>query len=85
MRRLGLFGCGGRRRARTTRKAAAKEQAVKVPDLVKGNFTPEAPDRLWVADITYVRSWGGLALPLVRAGHLLPKDSGLVHGEPFEG
>ncbi len=27
--------------------------------LVKRNFTPEAPDRLWVADITYVRTWEG--------------------------
>ncbi len=26
---------------------------------VKRNFTPEAPDRLWVADITYVRTWEG--------------------------
>jgi transposase InsO family protein len=26
---------------------------------VKRNFTPEAPNRLWVADITYVRSWEG--------------------------
>ena len=59
MRRSGLFGCGGRRRARTTRRAAAKEHVVKVPDLVRRNFAPEAPDRLWVADITYVRSWEG--------------------------
>jgi putative transposase len=37
------------------------------PDLlVKRNFTPEAPDRLWVADITYVRSREGwLYLSLV--------------------
>jgi transposase InsO family protein len=26
---------------------------------VKRNFTPEAPDRLWVADIKYVRTWEG--------------------------
>ncbi len=26
---------------------------------MKRNFTPEAPDRLWVADITYVRTWEG--------------------------
>jgi putative transposase len=26
---------------------------------VKRNFTPQAPDRLWVADITYLRSWEG--------------------------
>jgi putative transposase len=59
MRESGLFGCGGRRRAGTTRRATAKEHLVKVPDLVKRNFTPQAPDRLWVADITYVRSWEG--------------------------
>jgi putative transposase len=59
MRESGLFGCGGRRRARTTRKSAAKEHLLKVPDLVKRNFAPRAPDRLWVADITYVRSWEG--------------------------
>ena len=27
--------------------------------MVKRNFTPEAPNRLWVADITYVRTWEG--------------------------
>jgi len=59
MRESGLFGCGARRRACTTRESAAKEHLVKVPDLVKRNFTPQAPDRLWVADITYVRSWEG--------------------------
>jgi len=60
MRQSGLFGCGGRRRARTTtRRAAAEERLVEVPDLVKRDFTPGAPDRLWVADITYVRSWEG--------------------------
>ena len=26
---------------------------------MKRNFTPAAPDRLWVADITYVRTWEG--------------------------
>lgn len=60
MRGSGLFGCGGRRRALTTTRRAATEGHVgKVPDLVKRDFTPEAPDRLWVADITYVRSWEG--------------------------
>src|SRR5215213_409779 len=29
------------------------------PDLVKRNFTPGVPVRLWVADITYVRTWEG--------------------------
>ena len=28
-------------------------------DLVERNFTAEAPDRLWVADITYIPTWAG--------------------------
>jgi transposase InsO family protein len=36
-----------------------EEHVGKVPDLVKRDFAPQAPDRLWVADITYVRSWEG--------------------------
>ena len=59
MREAGLFGCGGRRRkARTTLRSQA-ECTPLAPDLVKRNFTPEALDRLWVADITYVRTWEG--------------------------
>ncbi len=59
MREAGLFGCGGRRRrVRTTLRSRA-EHTPPAPDLVKRSFTPEAPDRLWVADITYVRTWEG--------------------------
>ncbi len=29
------------------------------PDLVERDFTAAAPDRLWVADITYVPTWAG--------------------------
>ena len=28
-------------------------------DLVKRNFTAAAPNRLWVADFTYVATWSG--------------------------
>ncbi len=59
MRIAGLFGCGGpRRKIRTTLRSRV-ERTPPAPDLVKRNFTPEAPDRLWVADITYVRTWEG--------------------------
>ncbi len=59
MREAGLVGCGGpRKRMRTTRRDGA-ERAPAAPDLVKRNFAPEAPNRLWVADITYARSWEG--------------------------
>jgi transposase InsO family protein len=29
------------------------------PDLVERNFTAQAPDQLWVADITYIPTWAG--------------------------
>mgnify|MGYP003288545428 CR=1 FL=1 len=29
------------------------------PDLVERRFSAEAPDRLWVADITYIATWAG--------------------------
>ena len=59
MRQAGLFGCGGRRRKARTTLRSRTERTLSAPDLVKRNFTPEAPDRLWVADITYVRTWEG--------------------------
>ncbi len=33
--------------------------AAPAPDLVRREFTAPAPDRLWVADITYVPTWMG--------------------------
>jgi putative transposase len=60
MREAGLIGCGGSsRHARTTRRDGL-ERAPAAPDLlVKRDSVPGAPDRLWVADITYARSWEG--------------------------
>ena len=59
MREAGLFGCGGRRRKARTTLRSQTERTPPAPDRVKRNFAPEAPDRLWVADITYVRTWEG--------------------------
>jgi putative transposase len=59
MQEAGLFGCGGRRRKARTTLRSQTERTPPAPDLVKRNFAPEAPDRLWVADITYVRTWEG--------------------------
>jgi len=59
MREAGLFGCGARRRKARTTLRSQVECTPPVPDLVKRNFTPEAADRLWVADITYVRTREG--------------------------
>jgi putative transposase len=59
MRAAGLFGCGGRRRKTRTTLRSRTERTPPAPDLVKRSFTPEASDRLWVADITYIRTWEG--------------------------
>ena len=41
-------------RGKTKRTTIADPAAQRARDLVNRNFTPAAPDRLWVADITYV-------------------------------
>lgn len=62
MRQAGIFGCGGRRRKVRTTLRARTASTPPAPDLVKRNFAPEAPDLLWVADITYMRTWEGWLL-----------------------
>ena len=59
MRLAGIFGCGAHRRKAPTTLRSQTERTLPAPDLVKRNFSPKAPDRLWVADITYVRTWEG--------------------------
>jgi putative transposase len=53
MREAGLRGCLRGRRKRTTRR---DRTAVPAPDLVRRKFAATAPDRLWLADITYVKT-----------------------------
>jgi putative transposase len=55
MSRTGLAGVSRRRFVVTTVKSDSRQ----VPDLVERNFSAAGPDRLWVADITYVPTWAG--------------------------
>jgi len=55
MRQAGVAGVS-RRKFITTTVRGDRRQA---PDLVDRNFTAEGPDRLWVADITYIPTWAG--------------------------
>jgi putative transposase len=52
MRAADLRGC--HRRRRRPRTTVADPAATPAPNLVQRHFDPLAPDRLWVADITYV-------------------------------
>lgn len=56
MRELGLAGVVRGKVARTT---VADESAPRPADLVDRDFHAPAPNRLWVADLTYVRTWSG--------------------------
>jgi putative transposase len=56
MRQAGLQGARRGKRTFTTRR---DEKAARPPDLVERDFTACAPNRLWLADITYVRRWAG--------------------------
>ncbi len=56
MRAAGLQGVSRRKSTRTTIRG---KEAQVIPDLVKRNFLVTAPDRLWVADITYIPTWAG--------------------------
>ena len=56
MREAGLVGASRRKGCWTTRRA---KDARPAPDLVERQFEADAPDRLWVADITYVPTWTG--------------------------
>jgi transposase InsO family protein len=58
MRQLNLKGV---RRGRQLRTTIPDETASRPADLVERNFHPQAPNRLWVADLTYVRTWSGFA------------------------
>ena len=58
MTQLGLAGAVRGRARRTT---IADSAAVRPADLVSRQFAPPAPNRLWVADLTYVSTWSGFA------------------------
>ncbi|QYY29542.1 DDE-type integrase/transposase/recombinase [Cupriavidus pinatubonensis] len=56
MREAGLRGVSRRRWVKTTRRAPGARPA---PDLVQRHFQADAPNRLWVADATYIPTAAG--------------------------
>jgi putative transposase len=55
MAQAGLAGVSRRQFVTTTVKGNGRQ----APDLVARNFAAEGPDRLWIADITYIPTWAG--------------------------
>ena len=58
MRELGL---AGRTRGAGDGTTIPADGADRPPDLVERRFVADAPNQLWIADITYVATWSGFA------------------------
>lgn len=58
MRAEGIEGVRRTKRVRTTRPVPGVSRH---PDLVGRQFTAQAPNQLWVTDLTYVPTWAGVA------------------------
>ncbi len=56
LRVAGLAGCHRRKGTTTTRRGT---ETLPAADRVQRDFTATAPNRLWVADITYIPTWMG--------------------------
>jgi putative transposase len=56
MKATGLSGVSRRRWVTTT---VRDHDAQPAPDLVERNFSASGPNRLWVADISYIPTWSG--------------------------
>jgi putative transposase len=57
MRNAGIQGA--KRRGKPWRTTKPDPEAARRPDLVERDFSATAPNRLWVGDFTYLRSWEG--------------------------
>jgi putative transposase len=60
-RLMGELGIAGVVRGKPRRITMPDESAARPADLVDRQFAAARPNRLWVVDITYVRTWSGFA------------------------
>jgi putative transposase len=58
-RLMRLLGLAGAVRGKVKRTTVPAEVAARPGDLVDRTFSAPAPNRLWVADLTYVATWSG--------------------------
>jgi putative transposase len=79
MRQAGIQGA--KRRGRPWRTTMPDPEAQRRPDLVERDFSASVPNRLWVADLTYLRCWEGV----VFFGFIVDAYSRRIVGWQFAG
>jgi putative transposase len=70
------LGIQGAVRGKPKRTTIAEDAADRPADLVERRFSADRPDQLWVADLTYVRTWVGF----VYAAFIIDVFSRLIVG-----
>ena len=60
-RAMRLLGLSGVRRDKGIRTTIPGKDGNRAGDLLNRDFTATAPNRVWVADFTYVRTWAGFS------------------------
>jgi transposase InsO family protein len=58
-RLMKALGRNGVRRGKSVRTTIPAKDGTRAGDLLKREFTAAAPNRVWVADFTYCRTWAG--------------------------
>ncbi len=58
-RGMKTLGHKGIRRSKGVRTTIPAKDGIRAGDLLNRNFTAPAPNRVWVTDFTYVRTWAG--------------------------
>jgi putative transposase len=58
-RAVRLLGLSGVRRDKGIRTTIPAKDGIRAGDLLDRDFTAPAPDRVWVTDFTYCRTWAG--------------------------
>ena len=58
-----------------TRRYSVSKPSTLIPNSLLRNFTVSKRNTAWVTDITYIRTWQGLAISCGGGGPLLTKDS----------
>jgi len=80
MKAMRIQGVSRRKRASTTVRQAGAKPA---PDLVERDFTADGPNKLWVADITYISTWGRFSIPGRCGGRMEPTGCRMADGQSY--